>query len=145
MIKEQRFEKRFFYIFPKSKLYLFSESDIKAISPMRWQILSLRICYIVPISEKESAISTLYLFWRKAYQSYIVLENEGGRPQKDMGQWYHNSISGYITFAKSTITVLYPVWYKGKRYRIVISLYYIWIYHFCRKLYHSAISCRILA
>ena len=65
------------------------------------------ICYIVPISEKGNAISTLYLFWRKAYQSYIVLENEGGRPQKDMEQLYHSSISGYITFAKSTITVLY--------------------------------------
>lgn len=74
---------------------------------MAGQILSLRICYIVPISEKGNAISTLYLFWRKAYQSYITLENEGGRPQKDMEQWYHSSISGYITFAKSTITVLY--------------------------------------
>ena len=120
MIKEQRFEKRFFYIFPTSKLYHFSESDIKAISPMTGQILSLRICYIVPISEKESAISTLYLFWRKAYQSYIVLENEGGRPQKDMEQLYHSSISGYITFAESSTTVPYPAgyWHKQIRHQI---------------------------
>ncbi len=82
---------------------------------MTGQILSLMICYIVPISEKGNAISTLYPFWRKAYQSYIVLENEGGRPQKDMEQLYHCPISGYITFAESSITVLYPAGYWHKQ------------------------------
>lgn len=80
----------------------------------------MEIGYIVPISEKENAISVLYLFWRKAYQSYITLENEGGRPQKDMEQSYHCPISGYITFAESSITVLYPAgyWHKQIRYQI---------------------------
>lgn len=85
--------------------------------------------YIVPISEKGNAISVLYLSWQKLYHCYIILENEGDRTQKDMEQLYHSSIpcliqvkkdieqsyhcpiSGYITFAESSTTVLYPVGY----------------------------------
>ena len=73
----------------------------------------LEIGYIVPISEKENAISVLYLSWQKLYHCYIVF----GNAQRQ----------------------------TAERYGTVISLSYIWIYHFCRKLYHSDISCRILA
>jgi len=82
---------------------------------MAGQILSLKICYIVPISEKGNAISTLYLIWQKAYQNYTVLENASNRPQKDIEQLYHSSISGYITFAESTITVLYHCLKQAKK------------------------------
>ena len=74
---------------------IFLKSDIKAVSLMVGQILSLKICYIVPISEKGNVISALYLIWRKAYQSYITLENESDRPLKDIEQLYHSPISGY--------------------------------------------------
>ena len=91
----------------------------------------MKICYIVSISEKGNAISTLYLFWRKAYQSYITLGNTNNRLQKDMEQLYHSSIPRLIQ--------------AEKRYRTVLSQFYIWIYHFCRKLYHSSIPCLIQA
>ena len=57
--------------------------------------------YINSISGLKEVISNLY--------------HSGKWRQKTMEQWYHSFISGYITFTKSTITVLYPVWYRRKK------------------------------
>ena len=67
---------------------IFLKSDIKAVSLMVGQILSLMICYIVPISEEGNDMSALYMIWRKAYQSYITMDNESDKQLKDIEKLY---------------------------------------------------------
>ena len=102
------------------------------------------------------AISFLYQKREMLYQPYICF---GERHIKAISLWKMKATDRRKIW-NSDITVLYldisllqkalSQFYtlfdtSKKRYRTVISLYYIWIYHFCRKLYHSAIPCRILA
>ena len=79
----------------------------------------------------KSVISFLYQKRKMLYLYYICLGKNyitaisflgmpNGRPQKDMEQLYHCTISGYITFAENSTTVLYPAgyWHKQIWHRI---------------------------
>ena len=103
----------------------------KTISFFQEVIAKLYRCQQDKLKRWKPAISFLYQKREMLYLYYICLgENYitaisfwgmlNDRPQKDIEQSYHCPISGYITFAESSTTVLYPVgyWHKQIRHQI---------------------------
>ena len=140
-------------VFRKDFLHLFYT---KTISFFQKVIAKLYRCQRDKLKCWKLAISFLYQKRGMLYQLYICF---GERHIKAISFWRIKATerrkiwNSYIIVLYLDISLLQKALSQfytqfdtsEKRYRTVISLSYIWIYHFCRKLCHSAIPCRILA